>query len=297
MKSVSAVLVRSGGGGVNNMSNWGCPRLRTHIHYTFPVPDRCKPARRRPPRRSRWSQRGVQLHGPHGQHAYCGVVISLDGSFSPSCLLFNPTLDHLHRATRIFSISTTKSGASLVKNLRRLQSAHLSALPPSIQENTFPTPSARNRIRLLPPYLQREVLLVFHVRTALLSLVAYSLTPTLSEQPPHPPELRSNIESTLSPTSQRRLRPLPLPPGAVPPPVSSPTDPHVVEVPQAVLNTSRPGTANIDGYATSQPLLSHLYASILVVVNYPKHLARNPLASLVVAARLGLQPRQCPQNQ
>ena len=109
------------------------------------------------------------------------------------------------------------------------------------------------------------------------SLPADGLPPTLSEQPPHAPEVRPNVESAVSPTSQRRLRPLPLPPGAVIPPVSSPTDPH--ELPQAVPNTSRPGTAGVDGYAISNRCsVSLTLPSSLVVVNYPKHLARNPLS-------------------
>ena len=85
--------------------------------------------------------------------------------------------------------------------------------------------------------------------------------PTISsEQPPHAPEIRPNVEAAVSPTSQRRLRPLPLPPGAALPPVSSPTDPH--EVPQAVPNTSRPGTAGLDGYAHSKPLFCYSLTSI-----------------------------------
>ncbi|KAG9313170.1 hypothetical protein JVU11DRAFT_6624 [Chiua virens] len=75
---------------------------------------------------------------------------------------------------------------------------------------------------------------------------ARSSPPRIPQQPPHTPEVRSKVEATVSPT-QRRLRPLPLPPGPVPPPVSSPTDPHLGEVPQALPTASRPGTANVDG--------------------------------------------------
>ena len=179
------------------------------------------------------------------------VVISPDARcFSPSCLRC-PTLDRPRPATKISSISTTKSGASLAKNPHRLQSALHSALS---QENTaFPTLSVRSRIRLLPPHLQQEALLLaFPVRAP--SLLTCYLTATLSEKPSYPPEIRPNIESTLSPVSQKRHRPLPNPPGAILSPVTSPTDPHLVDVPQAVLNTSRPGTANVDRYATSESL-------------------------------------------
>lgn len=124
--------------------------------------------------------------------------------------------------------------------------------------------------------------------------VTYSLITTVLEQPPHTPEVRSNIESTVSPTSQRRHRPLPLPPGAIPPQVSSPTDPHVTEALQTVPNTSRPGTANVDWYANSKPFLTTLTHPSLVVVNYPQHQVRNPLALWVVGARPGLQSLRLP---
>ena len=93
-----------------------------------------------------------------------------------------------------------------------------------------------------------------------LSLLGTDSLPTsLPEQPPHAPEVRPNIESAVSPTSQRRLRPLPLPPGATLPPVPSPTD-H--EVPQALPNTSRPGTAGVDGCVNCGPLFHHSHSSI-----------------------------------
>ncbi|KIK80165.1 hypothetical protein PAXRUDRAFT_246656 [Paxillus rubicundulus Ve08.2h10] len=69
--------------------------------------------------------------------------------------------------------------------------------------------------------------------------------------PAHAPEPRTIIEPALSPTTQRRLRPLPLPPGAVLSPVPATADPHA-GAPEtapavAIVNTSRPGTANVDG--------------------------------------------------
>lgn len=90
--------------------------------------------------------------------------------------------------------------------------------------------------------------------------VTDSLPTFLPEQPPHAPEARPNIEPAVSPTSQRRLRPLPLPPGAPLPPIPSPTDLH--EVPQGLPNTSRPGTAGVDGCVDYGPLLHHSHASI-----------------------------------
>ncbi|KIJ21082.1 hypothetical protein PAXINDRAFT_6862, partial [Paxillus involutus ATCC 200175] len=80
---------------------------------------------------------------------------------------------------------------------------------------------------------------------------ARSPPPRPPPPPAHAPETRTNIEPALSPTTQRRLRPLPLPPGAVLSPVSGPADPHA-SPPEAtptvaVANTSRPGTANVDG--------------------------------------------------
>lgn len=90
------------------------------------------------------------------------------------------------------------------------------------------------------------------------------------EQSPLSP---SNLDSAVSPTSQRRLRPLPLPPGAALPTVSSPTDPHDVpqaisNVPQAMPNVSqvmpnvtRPGTASVDRYANSGCLFCPSYTS------------------------------------
>lgn len=128
-------------------------------------------------------------------------------------------------------------------------------------------------------------------------LGTHCLTTTLSEQPPHSPKIRSNIESAVSPTSQRPLRPLPLPPGAVLQQVSSPIDPHVTEVPPAVPNNSHPGTVTVDGYVNSKPFSVTLTLPPLVVVNYPKHLACNPLALWVVGARQDLQPLRLLQNQ
>ncbi|KAF9224186.1 hypothetical protein BS17DRAFT_101501 [Gyrodon lividus] len=67
--------------------------------------------------------------------------------------------------------------------------------------------------------------------------------------PAHAPETRANIDPALSPTTQRRLRPLPLPPGAALSTHPGPAEPHATtpEVTPAVANTSRPGTANVDG--------------------------------------------------
>ncbi|KAG6332497.1 hypothetical protein ID866_6590 [Astraeus odoratus] len=63
--------------------------------------------------------------------------------------------------------------------------------------------------------------------------------------PVHPPETRQTLDSAVSPTTQRRLRPLPLPPGAVLPPTAAAADPHP-SVSPPVPNGSRPGTANVE---------------------------------------------------
>ncbi|KAG0704634.1 hypothetical protein DFH29DRAFT_911319 [Suillus ampliporus] len=64
--------------------------------------------------------------------------------------------------------------------------------------------------------------------------------PAPAPQRAHSPEIRSQPDSATSPT-QRRLRPLPLPPGA-----SLGPQPHE-QPPPTVASTSRPGTAGVDG--------------------------------------------------
>lgn len=146
--------------------NWGLSLRLAHTRTIAPSA-RSTRAHRRPPRRPRRTAVTTTAS------TRCGAaLISLERSLSPPWLRFNPTLDRLHRVMRIFSISTTKSGASLAKNPPRLPSARLSAPPPSIQENTLQTPSAWNRIRLLSPHLQQGIpLLVFLVRIAFLYLL------------------------------------------------------------------------------------------------------------------------------
>ncbi|KAG1874382.1 CNH domain-containing protein [Suillus subluteus] len=68
---------------------------------------------------------------------------------------------------------------------------------------------------------------------------ALNRPPVPAPQRPHSPEVRPQPDTATSPT-QRRLRPLPLPPGA-----SLSPQPH--EQPPPVASTSRPGTAGVDG--------------------------------------------------
>jgi hypothetical protein len=153
---------------------------------------------------------------------------------------------------RISNICTTKCGGSLTKNLSLPQSAPLSVLYLPLQETSIPIVSAPQQIHQVHRYLVQEALLpVLHVRSTFFAFICRAHPISSSAPPAHAPETRTNIEPALSPTTQRRLRPLPLPPGAVLSPVSGPADPHA-SPPEAtptvaVANTSRPGTANVDG--------------------------------------------------
>ncbi|KIK23809.1 hypothetical protein PISMIDRAFT_79717, partial [Pisolithus microcarpus 441] len=77
--------------------------------------------------------------------------------------------------------------------------------------------------------------------------VTASPRPPLPPPPPaHPAELRATPDSAVSPTTQKRLRPLPLPPGAVLPPTTGGVDSHKSITPP-ISSASRPANMGTEG--------------------------------------------------
>lgn len=169
-------------------------------------------------------------------------------------------LQHLYdEVWRIFGEESTSPSE---RSPAPLTAASRDHYPSAFRAEQDPASLVPSAVRHSPPRMPRTYL-SFCLLTNSLPLIS-------SEQASH---LHSNIDSAISPTSQRRHRPLPLPPGATLPPVASPTDPH-----DGPHNISHPGTTSVDGYAHSDPLFVTLTLVSLDVANCPKHLATDPLA-------------------